>query len=504
MMKKLVFTAALWSLVLLGGCAKGGGGPCAVNCASVTINPNLRAVGINTTIAFTATSKNPENQPVNWSIEPSSCGSACGTLSDVTTSSATYNAPSSIPTQSFQVVATSQTVSGVSESLPLTIIPDTTYVGPTSPDVGVGLTQEYAATAAPGQAPQTFTWTCTTPNGACSNFSQDPQTSGLAYYTPTAGETCSKSGCVTISAAANVNPTGCTIDPKTYPCTSSQTTVVGSRVPTGTYAFQFSGYDANGKAILVAGTFTVAAGGSISGYEDELTASGLAKRAFSNGSYTPLNGGNDNSNNAGTLALNTGAFPSSYEVVLDGAGDLQMIASNGAGDSGSGVAVSSSTGQFNKTNATFAFGFTGVDSNNNRVGYVGLLPTDGVSTVTNGLLDVNDNGSASNSVCSSAPCAVAGSYAPDGTVSNLWHLTLTAPKAMTFDFFVADGNSSNPNNPLNLYAISTDNNPAVVGTLTLQDSKITTYNNAAFAGFSVSALTGANGNVALVLATDFW
>ncbi len=244
-------------------------------------------------------------------------------------------------------------------------------------------------------------------------------------------------------------------------------------------------------------------GGSISGYEDEWTAGGLAKRAFSGGSYSPIAGSNPNSNNAGTLALNTGAFPSSYQVVLDAAGDIQMIAASG-GESGSGIAEPAATNKFNKgagNPATFAFGFAGVDASNNRVGYAGLLPTDGVSKVTGGLIDANDNGNATNGICSvsAAPCAVTGSYSPDGTVTNLWHLTLTAPIAMTFDFFVANGNESSPNNPLYLYAISTDNNPAVVGTMVLQNSKITSYDNGALTGGAISAVTGADGNVAIVL-----
>ena len=132
-----------------------------------------------------------------------------------------------------------------------------------------GLTQQYTAVALPEQAPQTFTWTCMANSGPCANFSQDPNISGLAYYKPTAGEECGSSGCVTISAVATIDPTGCTVDPK-IPCVPSQTTVVSSRVPSGPYAFQFSGYDKNGKAIAVAGTFTVDSGGSISGFEDEL------------------------------------------------------------------------------------------------------------------------------------------------------------------------------------------------------------------------------------------
>ena len=389
----------------------------------------------------------------------------------------------------------------------MNVLPDIANVNPPSLDVGAGLKQQYTAVAIPDQAPQTFTWTCVTANGPCANFSQDTNISGLAYYTPTAGEECGNSGCVTVSAVAAIDPTGCTVDTKNFPCVPSQTTVVSSRL-SGTYAFQFSGYDKNGRAIAAAGTFTASSGGSISsGIEDVNAWNGSAfvttQHTISGGSYTPITGSNVNANNSGTLSLTVSGspFPSTFQVVLDGAGDLQMVALNGAGANGSGVAELSSKNKFSQgTAATFAFGFTGVDSSNNRVGYVGLLPTDGVSSVTNGLIDVNDNGSANNSVCGASPCTgVSGSYTFSSS-TNLGQLTLTSPKSMTFDFFVANGNT-NSNSPLTLYAISTDNNPAVVGTMTLQDTKVSTYNNAAFSGNSVSALTGTNGNVALVNGT---
>ncbi|MGH9641811.1 MAG: hypothetical protein ACRD3Q_05250, partial [Terriglobales bacterium] len=442
MIKKILFTAALWSLVLLGGCAKGGNGPCVSNCPSLSVVGTSGGVtpigtaGLNLPITFTPQFVHVSPGPVNWNITGTSCtnptdpSNPCGYFTSTTTSTANYQGPSSVPSDAnFDVVATSQSDSSLSGGVPpngLTIIPDVADVNPVSLSVGVGLQQQYTAVALPDQAPQNFTWTCSASGSQCTNFHQDPAISGLAYYTPTSSEECSGGGgCVSISAVATVDPTGCTVNPKSYPCTPSSTSVVSQRL-SGTYAFQFSGYDKNGKAILVAGTFTVALGGGISGYEEEWTAAGLAKRSFSGGSYTPLGGGNVNSNNAGALVLNTGAFPNSYDVVLDGAGDVQMIASDGAGANGSGFAEPSSIGKFNKaTNAPFVFGFAGVDTNNNPVGYVGLLPTDGTSSVTGGLIDVNDNGAASNSICSpsAAPCAVAGSYVPDGAVSNLWHLT---------------------------------------------------------------------------------
>jgi hypothetical protein len=506
-MKKLLFVAVLLCLTLLVGCAKGGSGPCITNCPEIDIEPQLNVVGLNVSVPLTLAFKFTSPAPVNWSIQPTSCGSACGTLTNITTSTATYVGPSTVPSNAnVSIVATSQSDGSLSGSLAITIIPVTTNVAPLSPNVGAGLTQQYTAIALPDQAPQAFTWTCMVNSTACANFSQDPNISGLATYRPTAGEECGSSGCVTISAVATVDPTGCTVDPK-ITCVPSQTTAVSSRIPSGAYAFEFSGYDKNGKALAVAGTFTVGSGGSITGFEDENEWNGskfvTTGHTITGGSYSPLSGGNPNSNNAGTLSLTVSgsSFPSTYDVVLDGTGDIQMIADDGTGNKGSGFAEPSANGKFNKgSSATFAFGFTGVDSGNNRVGYAGLLPTNGVATVTGGLIDVNDNGGVSSGICNTAPCTVTGSYVADGTVSNLWHLTLTAPAAMTFDFFVANGSeNSNGNNPLYLYAISTDSNPAMLGTMTYQNPKITTYNNAALSGESVSALTGANGNVALVL-----
>ena len=191
-MKKLLFAAVLLSLALLGGCAKGGDGPCAVNCPGVDIEPQINKVGLNVSVPLTLQfNQYTTPSPVNWTIQPASCGSACGTLTNVTTSTATYVAPSSVPSNpSFSIVAMSQTDGNVSGSLPLTVIPVTANVAPVAPNVGAGLTQQYTAVALPEQAPQTFTWTCTTPNGPCANFSQDPNISGLAYYKPTAGEEC--------------------------------------------------------------------------------------------------------------------------------------------------------------------------------------------------------------------------------------------------------------------------------------------------------------------------
>jgi hypothetical protein len=82
-------------------------------------------------------------------------------------------------------------------------------------------------------------------------------------------------------------------------------------------------------------------------------------------------------------------------------------------------------------------------------------------------------------------------------------ITPAGGSAMQFDFFIASGQKSKTN-PLTFYAItnpSDSGHPAVSGTMVLQDST-QTYNNAAFNGASVSALSGVGGsgaNVSLTL-----
>jgi hypothetical protein len=408
-------------------------------------------------------------------------------------------------------VATSQTDSSLTGSLALTIVPITTAVAPATVNVGLGptaQTQQFTAVALPDNAPQQFTWTCTIPStgATCANFTPGANGAGTATYTASAIEECG-TGCVQIAAAATGDPTGCSFNSTTYPCTVGQVTVVASRL-SGTYAFHFSGFDSSSHRVAVAGTFTVS-NGVITGVEDELTSNGpQTGLAISGGSYAPATATDPNdSNNLGvlTLTLPAGVYPNQYQVVLDAAGDVQMLEADGHG-TGAGIAEAVATGnKFNSTAQTFAFGFTGADSGGNRIGYAGLLPmtpsascSTGIiacGTVSGGLIDVNDHGNSSNSICSAAPCNVAGNYQNNGNGS--WTLTLMSPIAMSFDFFIANGNSTS-NNPLNLYAISTDSNPGVLGTMVLQDSKIT-YNNAGFKSTSVSVLNGANDSVSLTL-----
>jgi hypothetical protein len=498
MMRNVLCAVVLLSMALTVGCAVGGNG--IVNSPSVTLSSseNQNAVYPTETVTLTAMTTDPAFAPVTWTL--SGGGTILSTTPPTATTSATatYQAPATVGATPTITAAFTSTPS-VNSAITLTIIDITTQVAPSTLNVGSGLIQQFTAVANPDAAPQTFQWTCTANNVQCpgSDFSQDPNISGLAYYT---GQS-SCIGCtVAISAITPLDTNGCVPNPK-Y-CITAKATVVASRV-SGTYAFQFSGYDTDGNPVAVAGTFTADTNGAITtGVEDLLKSNGWSNPSITGGSYTPTSADPNNGNNAGTLKLTlpSGVYPSQFQVVLDGNGDLEMIESDKQG-TGSGIAqVSSGTGPF-KGAQVYAFGFTGVDSGGKRIGYAGVLPMDGNGNIVSGQIDVNDNGSSSNSICGTTPpCSVAGTYSsnPDGS----WKIALTSPVAMNFDFYIAGG-ASGKSNPLTFYAISTDpaTNPAVSGTMVLQDNS-QTYNNSAFNGTSVSTLSGvdgANTNVSLTL-----
>lgn len=496
MMKNLLFALALLSLAMAVGCAKGGNGIVPAISVAPPGGTNASAIYPTQSFTVTATVTGTSNMAVNWSV------TGGGTITPLTPLTATYVAPSAAggtPT----ITATLTSDSSVTGELPLTIVDITTQISPLTPSVGSNLTQAFAATAVPNDAPQTFTWSCKAGGSGgqnCGNFQQDPTTSGLAYYTYSPADNCTGS-CIVITAASTLDQNGCAANPKN--CSIVKATPVQSRV-SGTYGFRFSGYDSSDHAVAVIGTFTASASGNgITGTEELLTANGPSGQnpiSITGGSYTPASSDPINSNNAGklTLTLPAGIYPNQFQVVLDAAGDLEMIESDGHG-AGAGIAqIVALPGVF-KNIQTFAFGFNGVDAGGNRVGYAGLLPMSGSGTISSGQMDINDNGT---NLCGTTGCNVTGTYTADGSISGLWHMTLTTTEptgnvTQSFDFFISAGASgtSGKTNPLTFYAMSTDavtTNPAVSGTMVLQDST-QTYNIAAFAGTSISALTGVDG-----------
>jgi hypothetical protein len=492
MIKQCLFAVALLSLALAGGCAKGGNGT--GSGITVTVgDSNIPAIYPNQHVTFTATVSGTTNQTVTWSLsgtgsECTGAGNPCGTIDKNT---GVYVAPTAPPSPAtVTITATSAADNTATGLLQVHIVLIAVTVTPTTVTVGQNLVQQFTAIATPDDAPQTFTWTCT-PNGSCGSLVQDPNVSGLAVYTAPA-----TNGPVVVAATSTVQQSPPAVG-------QAKVQVATSRLAAGTYAFRFSGYDTSNNPVAAAGSFILAANGTITaGVEDVLSASGPHQYPITQVLYSPIS----KNNNLGTLtlALNGGAT-NTYTAVLTSSGIFRMIEADNAG-TGSGVLQKSAANTvFDAGAQTFVFGFTGVDkaTAGNRVGYVGVLPLDGSGKITGGLLDPNDNG---NNVCGAQPCNVTGTYSqPNANLPTWWQLTLSSVTTQKFDFFVSGGQTQTKTgpNPLTLYAISTDPidgaHPALSGSMVYQVPM--TYNNAAFSGTSVSNLTGTNANVSLTLGT---
>jgi hypothetical protein len=486
MIKNCVFAIGVLSLALATGCAKGGNGM--GSGITVTVE-GFQQAGVGLSVTYTASVKpDSANQAVTWSLSGSGCTGTpnpCGSFtSSVTANTVTYQAPATPPSSEVTITATSQADSTAKGSENVTVVQITTTVSPAPVNVGHSLIQQFTARAVPDNAPQTFAWTCTVSGVACANFVSN--SSDVAVYT--AAESPCGNSCLNVSAVSSADPTGCSA---AKACSAATGSIVTSRL-SGIYAFRFSGHDNSNVPVAVAGTITANNGTITGGFEDVLTAGAATQHTITSGSYVPSSANDNSTNNAGVLTITSGAFPNKYQVVIDAAGDIRMIESDGHG-TGSGVMQKSATAQFNTAAQTFVFGFIGVDAGGHRAGYVGLLPLDGTTNIkTGGLLDANDNGTTTNP-CGTPPCAVGGSYQADGSVAGLWHMTLTTGTTQHFDFFVAGGQTKNVPNPLTLYAISTDSvdtdHPALSGSLVFQNPAIT-YDKTALNAAAVAHLTG--------------
>ena len=173
----------------------------------------------------------------------------------------------------------------------------------------------------------------------------------------------------------------------------------------GSYAFNLSGIDAGGNPLATVGSFTLGAGGAITGIQDFNDVGAFTSSALT-GAVTPGSSGAP-----GTATLTTtGALGSlTFDVFPVGSTDLKFAETGGSALL-SGDAFAQQTASLPTTATTFAFVMSGVGVTTGApLALGGLMPIDGVSAISGGTVDLNDNGSAALGQ------AFNGSYTAPGT-----------------------------------------------------------------------------------------
>jgi hypothetical protein len=131
---------------------------------STSVSPASASVQVNQSAQFTATVQNdPQNKGATWSLGGSDCsGVACGTLSNITSTSVSYTAPAAVPNPA-GVTLTATSVSDPSKmatsAITITAAPVISIsVAPSSSSVSAGGSQSFTASVQNDSQNQGVTW----------------------------------------------------------------------------------------------------------------------------------------------------------------------------------------------------------------------------------------------------------------------------------------------------------------------------------------------------------
>lgn len=188
----------------------------------------------------------------------------------------------------------------------------------------------------------------------------------------------------------------------------------------GSYAFNFGGLDANGNSFATVGSFTLDSSGNISSGVEDFNDAGLASTGLTlTGSVTVGTG-----TAPGTVTLtatnSSSATPFgalTFDVYTVDATHLKFVEKNTAALLG-GDAFTQQGAALPSTSTVLAYTMAGGITAPVSVG--GFLTVDGVSAVSSGTEDINNNG-----VVPAASLSFTGSYAASGSVGGRTLFTLS-------------------------------------------------------------------------------
>ncbi len=283
---------------------------------SVEVSPSQTLnLGAGTAQNFTASITKHSNHDVTWSLSGTGCtGDACGTLTNITTTSATYNAPPTVPNAATVAVsATSVADTTKSKTVSINLMPVSVSMSPgTAAYVVLAGTRNYSAT-----------------------LQYDPHNAGVTWALSGAG--CSGNGCGTLAdvttASAVYHAPDTVPDPPrvtlsaTSITDSSKSAVVTvticatlSAVLQGKYAFLIHGWRGASGEEAMAGHLEADGTGKLTGVWD-------VHRGTSAELAQPITGGYDlQPDGQGTMTIQAGTATWTYHLTMDATGETARFA----------------------------------------------------------------------------------------------------------------------------------------------------------------------------------
>ncbi len=354
---------------------------------TVTINPTTVSLNVGTRTSFTAVASGGSLNTVIWQVNGTTGGSS--TVGTIDTNG-TYTAPASVPAgNNVTVAAVSADLSTVQATATVTILPPAQVtISPTGVTLAAGMPQPFTANVQ-GAPSSAVIWQVNGQTGGTATSGFINAGVYTAPPSPPAGQT------VTVTAVSQSDPSQ-----------SASATVIlsfGTASLQGAYAFSLTGSNAAG-AFARSGSFSADGAGTLQGgLEDVHDSTGVKLNVSFAGTYTMGPDGR------GTLTFSDGLAPSNFRVVVASNGQLQIIGSD-AGGSAQGTANLRDPSTFLNSafNSTYVFDFSGVDASSNAISEVGEFFANGQTLISNGLEDINDNGTLNSKVPLSGTYTIGG------------------------------------------------------------------------------------------------
>ena len=369
-----------------------------------TIAAGAAAVTLNASVQNDST-----NSGVSWTLMAggNACSPTCGALSNITSGSATYTPPTSVPaspdnTPTITATSVANTSASATDSFTVTgssggSSVQVTIINPIS-NIGVGAAAVSLNASVQNDSTNSgVSWTLTAGGSACSPTcgALSNMTTTSVTYTPPPSVPASPDSTPTITATSVASPSISASDVFTI---TSSGTANNNGLLQGQYAFLVAGYDT-----ALAASVAVDGKGNVTGGEEDYIALtpaltvGDNNATITGGSYSvgTDNRGSitwkDSSGNSFTYAIALGTVSGG----IANQGEMVEFDTNRTEMTG-GLALQNSS-QLTTSTLTggYAFGFPGFDSNLSPSVSIGSF-TVASGAVSNGLFDSNDAGSLSS------------------------------------------------------------------------------------------------------------
>lgn len=397
--------------VCLAGCL---GGSSTKSTVTVVVSPSSAQVYVGLTAKFSATVTGASDTTVTWKVNGTEGGNTkYGTI----TTTGVYTAPGSVPSGTVTISAVSQSDSNASGNATVTVLATAVVtVSPAAASVPTGTSQQFSATVN-GSASDAVEWSVDAISGGNSTVGTI-DSNGL-YTAPL---TPPPLGTVSITATSTAD--------SSQSATATVAVPFGAGALKGQYSFLVRGTTSSGTLGRTGSILADGEGNITAGIEDVNSGSSTATVVFNSGTYSIT------ADDRGKLTLTNNTTGSlTFYIAMVSNSLANLVESDTSVTSASGALRKQDPSKFSSSSmaGSYVFNFAGVDIKGYPQSLIGRFTSDGADRLSQGVLDINDNATASG-----ATSFTGSSYQIDSTYGATYGRGVASIDGLNFAFYIVD------------------------------------------------------------------